>query len=129
MKSPKVLQLKDEGHRLIDKLVADGVKRAKVYRRLAKRLKVPEHDAHYSQMNSIARLTRANQALRDWIEQREKSKAAPPNPPGSRRRNKGQILPREAQIEAFRQLRLARMPWWRRWAHKLWHTKSTSETQ
>lgn len=120
----RLLELKNEGHDLIDSFVGDGIPRVKVYRRLAKRLGVSENRAHFGEINTIPEAERAVETLRRWKLEREMSKAFPPNPPGSRKKkSKGEVLSWPEQQKALAELRRHReekgMSIWRRWIRKV----------
>lgn len=107
-KPAELLQLKEDGHRLIDQLVASGVTRGTVYRRLAKRLGIPEPAAHFGPMNKIAEAQLAVDTLKSWLEQRIKSMMEAQLPPHARYHRGSQTLPWPQQQEAFAELKRRR---------------------
>lgn len=48
--------LKHQGHDLIDELVELGIKKDRIYKNMAKRLRVPLEQAHFSNVDKIERL-------------------------------------------------------------------------
>lgn len=112
----RLIELKDQGHQLIDRLVLDGVTREKVYRRLARRLNVREPFAHFSRINTVQEAERAVESLTQWLQDRIQSRianAAPKLDKVSKRAR--DVLPRAQQLKAYRMLRRRKSAWWKPW--------------
>ena len=122
-------KLKHEGHDLIDDLVRMGVPRYKVYKRMAKVLRLSHQEAHFSAAGSIERLEQMVKMLRNYADHvsvhRTKNKLIRPilrpkkkkkqkkgfiemSQPTRKERRKGitQVLPREQMIQALAELKL-----------------------
>lgn len=70
VKSLATYDYKKWGHRLIDDLVGMGMERSLIYRRLAKKLRVPEIHAHFRMTNDDPRLYRMVGVLQNMVEAR-----------------------------------------------------------
>lgn len=61
-----VREMKDKGHALIDELVALGIERNEVYRKLRKRMgRLPPQFVHFSQMHTPQMLSKAVRHLEE----------------------------------------------------------------
>ena len=60
----RIMDLKEEGHRIIDAIEFYGVATDDIYKRLAKLLNIPAARAHFSEMHNEQHINRAILALR-----------------------------------------------------------------
>lgn len=65
------IHFKGAGHEKIDYLVSLGVPREKVYAKLARKMRIPEWQAHFSKTNDDTSLWLRNEVLDKMIEDRE----------------------------------------------------------
>lgn len=67
LRTMKLIELKQEGHDLIDELVSLGTSRSKVYGKLKKRLKRGEGREHFRHMHTVADAQTAVNALSEMV--------------------------------------------------------------
>lgn len=142
----RLLQLKQEGHDLIDTLVADGLGRTRVYNRLRNRLAGTGISNHFADINEIGEAQFVVKILTEWIAQRKQTREEQMTPSlkqirkaERRAAKKANVLPRELYLKAMEEMRqdhirgvgkmVATHPsrWTRvkRWLKiKLWQTKT-----
>lgn len=134
MKSNKplrLLELKQEGHDLIDTLVASGLSRSKVYNRLRKRTNRAQGREHFGKMHTIGEAQEAVDILATWLKDRLDAQERERNPlPSKLNRRKAQTLPWPEQQRLIREMRenpthpssWTKVRWWTK--IKLWLTKT-----
>jgi len=107
----KIMALKDEGHKLIDRLVSMGTERTTVYHKLRKQLKRHDGTEHFSNMRTIEQCQEAVERLHMMVGFKMKAleEAKNPTPKTERRRKrKGQMLAHAEMQRAFAELRARR---------------------
>lgn len=137
----RLLQLKQEGHDLIDALVGDGLGRTRVYNRLRNRLAGTGISNHFADINDIQEAEFVVKILAEWIAQRKQTREEQMKPSLKQQRKaerkavkRANVLPREQYLKAMAELQehrawLATHPtrWTRiqRWLKiKLWQIKT-----
>lgn len=105
-KPMRLLELKQEGHDLIDELILTGVTRSKVYNRMRKRLKRAPGKEHFGKMNTVAEAQEAVDLLAQWMLDRVEAQERERNPPPPKAvRRRADTLPHDQYLKAMEELR------------------------